>query len=350
MRVRVEDLRVGDRLLTSVFNPNGLHVLPGDTILTVEDIEKLRNHRIDYVDIEFREERGDRSEHSPQTKKILRDARPHFETAVNGVKELFQQVEADGVIDEAEVDRSFAPLVDNLREEGDFVSLLLLLNTQDEYTYQHSVQVGMISFTIAQWLGKDGEEALKIAKAGYLHDIGKCKIDPAILNKPASLTDEEFEHVKTHTVHGWEILNRSLPGHPEFALVALQHHERLNGSGYPNGLTGDEIHPYARIVAVADVYSAMISSRVYRKKRDLLTVLRELHRLGFTGLDPVVVHTFIRNMVPSFIGKRMLLDDGRTGTIIMNNPHDPFRPLVRVMDEFVDLAKRPDLAIETIFI
>lgn len=350
MKVRVEDLQVGDRLLTNVFNPSGLHVLSGDTVLTAEDIEKLRNHRIEQVDIAFREQdESDFSQH-PQIKQLLEEAGPKFESAIKGMKDLFLQVEKDGVVEEEAIEESFEPLVTQIRTEVDFVGLLLLLNSQDDYTYQHSVQVGMISYSIARWLGKSEAEAKQIAKAGYLHDIGKSKIDPDILNKPSSLTDEEFEIVKEHTLFGHDILTRSFPDVPEFAMVAMQHHERLDGSGYPSGLKGDEIHPYSRIVAVADVYSAMISPRVYRKKRDLLYVLRELHRLSFSELDPVIVHTFISHMIPNFIGKRVILEDGRTGTIIHNNPHDPFRPLVRIMGEFIDLSKRPDLAIETIYV
>lgn len=350
MRVHVYDLQVGDRLLSDVFNPYGLFVLPKNKILTSEDIVKLRNHRIEYVEIDYRQPEEDDYTPPPQAKQIVEQAGPRFESAVKGMKDYYLRVNNDGSIEESEVTSDFEPLIENLRKESDFVSVLLLLNNQDEYTFQHSVQVGMISYTLARWLGKEEEEARLIAKAGYLHDIGKSKIDPAILNKPASLTEEEFEKVKNHTVYGYHILNRSMPERPEFGLVALQHHERLDGSGYPQGLRGDDIHPYARIVAVADVYSAMISPRAYRKKRDLLYVLQELQRLSFSELDPVIVHTFIRNMIPNFIGKRILFKDGQTGTIIMNNPHDPFRPLVKIRNDFVDLSRRTDLAIVTIFV
>jgi putative nucleotidyltransferase with HDIG domain len=350
VRVQIEYLQAGDRLLEDVFNPTGLFVMPKHRILTEDDIEKLRMHRIDSVDIASRSPSGFESGSNPQIRAIVMEAGPRFESAVKGIKDYYFRVNEDGIIEEESLDRHFEPLIDNLRKESDFVSLLLLLNTQDDYTYQHSVQVGMISYTLARWLGMSEEEARKIAKAGYLHDIGKSKIDPNILNKPASLTPKEFELVKQHTVYGHQILTRSMPDHPEFSLVAMQHHERLDGSGYPLGLKGSDIHVYSRIVSVADIYSAMISPRAYRRKRDLIYVLRELHDLSFSQLDPVIVQTFIRNMIPNFIGKRVLFKDGQMGTIVMNNPHDPFRPLVRIMNEFVDLSKRQDLVIETVFV
>lgn len=350
MKVRIEDLLVGDRLLSNVFNPSGLHVLSGDTVLSAEDIEKLHKHQIEYVDIAFRELHEAPFTNNPYVEQLVQQAGPKFESAVKGMKELFEQVREDGYLEPSSVDQSFDPLIGNIQTEPDFVGLLLLLTNQDDYTYQHSVQVGMIAYTIARWLGKSEEEAGLIGKSGYLHDIGKCKVDPDILNKPSTLTKEEFEAVKGHTTYGYSILTRSLPRTPEYSLVALQHHERLDGSGYPRGLTEEDIHEYARIVAVADIYSAMISSRVYSRKRDLLFVLRELHRLSFSQLDPVIVHTFIENMIPNFISKRVIMNDGKTGTIIMNNPHDPFRPLVRIMGEFIDLSKSNDHTIETIFV
>lgn len=350
MKVRIEDLLVGDRLLANVFNPSGLHVLSGDTVLTAEDIEKLHNHQIEYVDIAFREQYEAPFFDNPHIEQLVRETGPKFESAVKGVHDFFEQVREEGQLEQSSVDQLFDPLIGSIQTEPDFVGVLLLLNNQDEYTYQHSVQVGMISYTIARWLGKDEKEAGKIGKAGYLHDIGKCKIDPDILNKPGSLTKEEFEWMKGHTTYGYSILSRSFPKTPEYGLVALQHHERLDGSGYPRGLTDEDIHEYARIVAVADIYSAMISSRAYQKKRDMLYVLRELHRLSFWELDPVIVHTFISNMMPNFIGKRVIMNDGQTGTIIMNNPHDPFRPLVKIAGQFVDLSKDNEQSIETIFV
>jgi HD-GYP domain-containing protein (c-di-GMP phosphodiesterase class II) len=155
--------------------------------------------------------------------------------------------------------------------------------------------------------------------------------------------------MKAHTTLGHSIITNSIPNANDVSMVALHHHERLDGSGYPNGISGSEIHPMAKIVAVADVYSAMISSRVYQKKKDLLFVLREIHKLSFTQLDPTIVLTFIQRMSPNFIGKKLILRTGEIGTIIMNNPSDPFRPLIQVDDKFIDLSKDHSLEIETIF-
>jgi putative nucleotidyltransferase with HDIG domain len=209
------------------------------------------------------------------------------------------------------------------------------------------VQVGMLSYYIAKWLELPEEEALLVGKAGYLHDIGKCKIDNEILKKPGRLSDTEFNEVKKHTVYGYEIIQQSFDN-PALSLTALQHHERLNGKGYPMGIKNTEIHPYAKIVAVADVYSAMTSERIYQEKRDLLYVLKELNRMSFGELDPKATQVFIKHMIPNFIGKRVSLSDGRSGRIIMTNPTDFFNPLIQIDDEFIDLSNNPGIEIVTI--
>lgn len=346
LRVHVLQISVGDRLLGDVFNSYGLQLLSAGTSLDREDIDKLAAHNVDYVDIiphndavlagddTFAYYDGD----SPQAA---------FEGAIDGIKKLFESVREDGKLNEEEVALSFDPLVHHFQQEKDVVSLLLTLNSKDDYTYQHSVQVGMLSYYIAKWSGYSEQTALHVGTAGYLHDIGKSRIPSSILQKPGRLTDEEFAEIKKHTIYGHDILRASFAD-DELALVALQHHERLDGRGYPEGITDDRIHPMAKIVAVADVYSAMICNRVYQNKRDLLVVLRELHRMSFGELDPTAVHVFIAHMIPNFIGKKITLTDGRSGDIVLTNPSDFFRPLIKIEGTFYDLSHERNMEIASI--
>ncbi len=350
MRIHVTELHLGDQLNSNVFNNYGLHVLSSDTILSNDDISKLYRHNIDYVDIVMRKNFDTIAEANPQVESIIANVFPKFETAAAGMKNLFDQVRADGRIDERIVNQNIDPLLKQFKQEKDVVSLLLTLTNKDDYTYQHCVQVGMISYYLALWIGLPEEQALLTGKAGFLHDIGKSKIDEVILNKPDKLTDEEFNYMKGHTTFGYEIIKKSLATPNEISLVALQHHERLDGTGYPNNLTKEKLHPMSRIISVADVYSAMITTRVYQKKRDLLYVLRELHRLSFSELDPQIVHSFIRKMIPNFIGKSLVMQSGEVGQIIMTNPADVFRPLIKINDQFIDMSKNHNYEINTIFI
>lgn len=358
MRVHVTDLKDGDRLTEDTYNDFGLHVLSKGKILTNREISMLFQHQIDYVEIDIRPSShsvpspaaaSNRTLESSVSPKWMPTVQPIYEDTIKGCKVLFDKAYEDGVIQEDLVKNTFQPLVDNFRMERDVVSMLLLLNTKDDYTYQHSVQVGMLSYYLATWLGYNEEEATTIGQAGFLHDIGKCRINSDILNKPGRLTDEEFAEIKRHPQYGYEIIKNSM-NNELAAIVASQHHERMNGTGYPNGLKDSEIHPHARIVAVVDVYSAMISLRVYREKRDLLQVLREIHRMSFSELDANTAHTFIKHMIPNFIGKRAALSNGQSGVIVMTHPTEFFRPLVQLEDRFIDLTVERNLEVTEVLL
>ncbi|CAM3742684.1 HD-GYP domain-containing protein [Cohnella lubricantis] len=350
MRVSLSDLQPGDCLAEDIFTNQGLHVLSKGTFLQEKDLARLRQLHVQEVEIQRRsgaalEAQASQGAIPSQQSRI----RPYYDNAVTGYEAIFKKALEIGRVLDSEVEASFGPLVDNIQKERDVISLLLLLNNQDEYTYQHSVQVGMLSFFLAHWLGWSDEEANHAGKAGFLHDIGKTRVPESILTKPAALTEEEMREIRRHPEYGYEILLASF-GDPIIAEAALQHHERMDGTGYPNQLPADSIRPMSRVVSVADVYSAMITSRPYREKVNMLTVLKELYRLSFKELDPHMTLTFIRHMLPNFIGKRVTMRSGETGTIIMNHPTLLFNPLVQVGEQFIDTSIHPQNEIQLVYL
>jgi len=351
MKMHVTALRPGDRLAADAYNPFGLLILSAGAVLDDNDINRLLLHRIEYVDIEPRlpETPGQASTDSSQAATaVARAPNPFtrtFNAAVHDVRNIFEHIRTTGEISVQVLETTAELLLDELRHERDLVRVLLTSVSHDQYTYRHSVQVGSICYYIAKWHGYAEPDCVRIGTAGLLHDIGKARIPESILNKPGALTDEEFAFVRRHVEFGYELIRRSFKDE-WYALGALQHHERLDGSGYPYGLKGDDIHPVGRIVAVADVYSAMISERSYRQKKHLLEVLREIYQMSFSQLDPHIVQTFLRQMMPSFIGKAVRLSDGRVARIAMVYEHDWFGPLVHVEGEFIDLSREKHLRIE----
>lgn len=348
MKVHIMELRSGDRLQTDIFNNYGVFVMQKGTRLTSDAIVRLMQHGVDYVDIEPQSLDADvPSEEGPSHPG--QKVKPILDDAVDGFEQIFLEALTGGTFDNAKVDKLLKPMVDQLVDHKDVVSLLLLIGGDDNYTYHHSMQVGMLSYYIASWLGYSKEEAYQAGKAGYLIDIGNCKVPQEILSKPGKLTPEEFEQVKGHPAYGYEIIRNST-GDEIAAQVALQHHEREDGSGYPNGLRAKDIHPFAKIAAVADVYSAMTTNRVYRSKQELLTVLRELNSLSFGKLSPEPTQALIRHLLPNFIGKKVLLSTGEVGSIVMMNQTDFFRPLVQTDARFVDLSKERETIIEDVYL
>lgn len=365
VRVHVTQIRDGDRLSKDIFNHHGLLVLSAGTAIKERDIALFLRHHMDMIDIEAREnntfmipltavmDKNFGDENQPdipvQSSQSRQSMLLSYKEAISGVETLFSDAIAHGIVKDEQVEQTIMPIIQQIENERDVVSLLLMLDSQDDYTCQHSVQVGMLAFYLAKWLHYEDVDAMRICKAGFLHDIGKAHIDKDILNKPDRLTAEEFEAIKRHTISGYEVIRQSYEDE-WLSLAALQHHERLDGSGYPYGLIDENIHPVSRIVAIVDVYSAMTSNRSYRKKQDLFTVLKELYHMSFSGLDPTLTHTFIRNMLPNFIHKQARLNDGRTGLIVMTHQTEFFRPLVQIDNQFIDLSLTRELFIEQVYV
>lgn len=220
-----------------------------------------------------------------------------------------------------------------------FSNMILELRKKDNYTYRHCVGVAVISFLMGKWLGLKEAELRDLAIAGLMHDIGKIKIPDSILNKASRLSADEYAVMKLHTHFGYEMI-RHLPEMTEQqALVALQHHEREDGSGYPFGISGEDIAPFSKIVAVADVFHTMISERVYKKPAPLYQVYREIYQRASGLFDPLVVQSFISNVMNRMIGNSVLLSNGQIARITMLHPDDLINPLVVVQGQYYDLRQ-----------
>ena len=167
------------------------------------------------------------------------------------------------------------------------------VDMRDAYTKGHSGRVAKYTALLAKKLGKTQEEVERMHGIALLHDVGKISIPDAVLNKPGRLTDEEFAIMKSHAQRGYDVLNEIAIDH-DLALGAGCHHERYDGTGYPAGLKGDEIPEVAQIIAVADAFDAMYSTRPYRKKMELSAVVEEIKRVRGTQLSPRVVDAFLQ--------------------------------------------------------
>lgn len=344
MKVHVTDLQHGDCLTTDTFNSVGLHVLPKGTIVRREEISLLIRHRIDYVDIEIRN-----MLHSAGREIPSHGLDEEFDQAILNYESIFLETLRQGSFTPSMVDDTLRPLLETLDREKDVVALLLLLDRDDIDTYHHSLQVGLLSYYMAAWLGYSREERYEISRAGYLHDIGKSQISLSILNNDGYLTAAEEAELQRHTSYGYDIICSSMRNEST-ALVALQHHEFEDGTGYPHRLRQKDIHPYTEIVAVANLYMSLTTSRLNRPKQGLVTVLRQVHEMGFGKLNGNVVQALTGHMLPGFLGKNVQLSNGEKGMIVMNNPLDLFKPLVKINDAFKDLSRERSLSVDEVLV
>lgn len=186
--------------------------------------------------------------------------------------------------------------------------MLHCMREYDDTTYIHSLNVSLICNIIGKWLNLSDEDLEVITLAGLLHDIGKLFIPNEIITKPGKLNDFEFSMIKTHTIRGyWILKNRKIDDRIKNA--ALMHHERCDGSGYPNGLLGHEIEPFAKLVAIADVYDAMTSARVYRGPLCPFEVINLFETEGYLKYDTKYILTFLEGVVQTYIHNTVRLNN-----------------------------------------
>lgn len=222
--------------------------------------------------------------------------------------------------------------------------MLHCLRDLNDQTFAHSINVALICYVIGTWLDFNKKELDTLTLCGLLHDVGKVTLPPEIILKPQKLTDTEYEMIKTHAIRGYNILRtKKVDNHVRFS--AMMHHERMDGSGYPMGLMGEQIDPYSRIVAIADVYEAMTSARVYRSAVCPFDVIHLLESEGMTKYDPHYMMCFLEHLTLTYINSDVRLSDGTSGKIVMMNKNALSRPVVKVGRKYLDLSKEHNITI-----
>jgi len=207
---------------------------------------------------------------------------------------------------------------------------LARLKTHDDYSYMHSVAVSALMAALAKQLNMDEEQVRMAAKAGLLHDMGKAVMPLEILNKPGRLTDEEFAIVKSHPRQGHALLVAGETSHDEVLDVCLHHHEKMDGSGYPDNLSGDQISLFARMGAVCDVYDAITSNRPYKQGWDPAESIARMAGWAKGHFDPVIFKAFVTSLGIYPVGSLVRLKSGLLAVVTQQNERALTNPEVKV--------------------
>lgn len=327
-----------------VFSDLGVLLISGGTRLQAHDITLLLEHRIEEIYIKDQIS----NQFSIQFKDLIsqQELTECYLEVLRNLKHLYTRLEEGKYPDLSEIKQAYQILAEIPIRHGYFFLHLNKIKGYDEYTYRHSLNVSIISSIIGKLLGFSQERCDLLGVMGLLHDIGKMRVPSNILFKPGKLSPAEYEVMKAHTIYGYELL-KNIEGTTELIqLGALYHHERLDGSGYPDRLVGDQIPIEVQIVSTADIYDAICSDRIYKEKDSSYLAIIELMNEVYNGrLNAQVVLPFVYYLVEAFVGGEATLNNGERAEVVMIHAEEPHRPLIRLRNRYIDLRRERKLEI-----
>ena len=273
----IEKVHAGMICACSIDDRLGRHLVHYGSVLNEYVIARLKQFGVQNLDIQVTSPRKATDTEitiSPKAREAIRRYRQPDPPKVYLEKQIKHQITKSMELMYADTRpdtllHASTKIADNLMhsiERNNAVVLNIMeLKTSDEYTFTHSIDVATISMIVAKKLQLPPHTIQEIGTAGILHDVGKTKVPPEILNKPARLTAEEFEVMKKHSLYSYEMIKDISDLSDAIKYGVLEHHEKIDGSGYPLGVKGDEIAPYAKVLTVADIYDALCTARPYKK-------------------------------------------------------------------------------------
>lgn len=330
----------------------GYLVVPANTKVTNKVLELLNFHRILVVTI-FREElkEGTRERthletvrESPQFKEFQEkfiDVTEELEGKINEIVYL------DKEVDVKQLWNNLDSLISHTENSLVCFDLLRSMKHDSDFTYIHSVNVALISNMLAKWLKFKESDVELISVAGLLHDIGKTKLPRELLERQQLMNSQDIIEYKRHCTLGYNIL-KERNVERKLQLVALTHHERCDGAGYPLRIRGPEICDYARIVAIADTFDELTATHANRKNVDPFRVIQMFESEGLHQFDTEYMLTFLGSILNTYIHSTVRLSNGLKGEIIFVNKADPSRPIVKVGSQFIDLSINRTITVEAI--
>ncbi|MFD2637773.1 HD-GYP domain-containing protein [Piscibacillus salipiscarius] len=331
--VTIDALRPGDQLAKPIIDAYGRILLQKEVIFTQKLIKRLKEFNFRYVYIE------DALSEDIMPQNII-DEQLRVE-AISKIRQTFkifdqynEKEHKQYVLERSvkEVQETVNEIINVVNEHDEILSIMSDIFMFDDYLYNHSVNVTVYTLVLARELNFSERQIEEIGIGAMLHDIGKMHVPKSIIDKPGKLTDMEFEVVKEHTTYGYEILKQFKQIPQAVANCAYQHHERLDGSGYPLGLKESNIHEYAKIMAVSDVFDAVTSNRVYRNAFLPHEGLEILYSGSGTQYSQEYIELFKRHISIYPNGSYVALSDGRKG-IIAHQTKVPDRPVIRILEE-----------------
>jgi HD-GYP domain-containing protein (c-di-GMP phosphodiesterase class II) len=339
--LKVSELKAGDRFSKPVYIDQENILVPPNVPLKQKEIDRLIRWGIEQVTTE-----GERiSEGSIEGKPgatlkianllqspLYQEFSKTCATLTGNIEKVQSAIKDHLPVDTTLIDKTVDSLIRVLKEyRGEFIQYLFFENPEESTFAQNSIHCAVLSTLIGMQLGILQHKLFPLTTGALLHDVGMLRIPESIVEKRGKLESREAQTMKVHPIYSYTIIRKEMNYSDEVALIALQHHERWDGQGYPKGLSGKQIHINARIVSVADAYEAMISKRPYRNSMIGYHAMKSLLSDNGRRFDPDILKVFIQSMGIYPLGSIVLLSDSSIGSVIDTNTESPLRPKVKIL-------------------
>lgn len=363
-RILTTEATGGMKMAEDAYSLSNQLIVPKDTVLTTRMIARLKFYSIN--DIQVYVETGEAKKEEIPIPVIKEQQRNYFDSiretiafkqfnktfleAVDSIRDSLESVVTKNApIQEEKMLKEVDQVLEKSRNGLHILDMLHCMRDFDDPSYTHSLNVSLICHIMGDWLNLSKRDTQVLTLCGLFHDIGKLMIPNEIITKPDRLTPTEFAMIKTHPVHGYNILKNEKIDQ-RIKLAALQHHERCDGSGYPGGSLTNDIAPFSKIVAIADVYDAMTSARVYRPKICPFNVIEIFELEGMRKYDPNYLLPFLERTVDSYIHNNVRLSNEQYGEVVLINKFSLSKPLVKLDNDkgFIDLSKESGIVIDSV--
>lgn len=308
--------------------------LPDDT----EHVEICTNRFLDSFENKILKSNRTADEAAKDLAEALPAAYRVYDEAMSYVKKMLSDIRSGEKVKLDAAELIVDKVIEDISTNRSASLTLSFLKNYDEYTYTHCINVNLFAVLLGKDAGLDKTELQQLGVAALFHDVGKGRIPNKVLNKPGKLTDDEYNLMKTHSVLGLKVLSSVQGMRKDILRGVVEHHERFNGTGYPRCLAGEDIHPFARIIAIADVFDALTSSRIYKKAMTASESLSLMYTWNSKDFDPEYFNRFVTVIGVYPPGTFVQLDDGRFALVLETNENAPHKPMVKVL---FDKKKHP---------
>ncbi|MBT3275739.1 MAG: HD-GYP domain-containing protein [Spirochaetales bacterium] len=338
-KLEVKSLKPGIQFSKAVYVDDENLLVPAEVELRQKDLDRLEKWGIEFVLTEgsVLDEASAlrKAADTVQTAMAGRgdsDKQQLYKTSVIQVDRIFDEIRINKEVEKKEIDRIVDKLIKATMESPDEMIAFVLRNERSEPSFGLSaVNTVILSILVGSTLKMDQVRTKTLASAALLHDIGMVKVPDEIIKKNANLSIDEIKKMRTHTLYSYKIIAKEMGFSEEVGLIALQHHERWDGKGYPRQLSGKNIAVEARIVSVVDAFEAMVKEKPYRNSMIAYSAMRQLLNDNSRRFDSEILKIFIKSVGIYPLGSFVILNNGIIGRVIKVNENAPLRPAVRLL-------------------